>query len=130
MKSVYRIISVDWVLASWCMKIFVYCQANVFNMFMLWCSFRLPETLERLASQLELVYNASGGKKINIISHSMGGLLVKCFMCLHSDVSINIFMFLDLFLFSFSISYLPFHGFIVISFFILSQGKGEGRDSN
>jgi len=47
---------------------------------------RLPETLERLAAKLELVYNASGGKKINIISHSMGGLLVKCFMSLHSDI--------------------------------------------
>lgn len=86
--------------------------------FMLWFSFRLPQTLERLAAQLELAYNASGGKKITIISHSMGGLLVKCFMCLHSDVRINIFLFLDLFLFlfSFSISYLPFHGFLVISF--------------
>ncbi|XP_059437332.1 lecithin-cholesterol acyltransferase-like 4 [Corylus avellana] len=47
---------------------------------------RLPQTLERLAAQLELAYNASGGKKITIISHSMGGLLVKCFMCLHSDI--------------------------------------------
>ncbi|XP_050233778.1 lecithin-cholesterol acyltransferase-like 4 [Mercurialis annua] len=47
---------------------------------------RLPETLERFAKKLELVYKASGGKKINIISHSMGGLLVKCFMSLHSDI--------------------------------------------
>nr|XP_011460469.1 PREDICTED: lecithin-cholesterol acyltransferase-like 4 isoform X1 [Fragaria vesca subsp. vesca] len=47
---------------------------------------RLKETLDRLAAKLEEIYNASGGKKINIISHSMGGLLVKCFMCLHSDV--------------------------------------------
>ncbi|KAI5563246.1 hypothetical protein BDE02_15G103600 [Populus trichocarpa] len=47
---------------------------------------RLPETLERLAKKLESVYQASGGKKINIISHSMGGLLVKCFMSLHSDI--------------------------------------------
>lgn len=56
-----------------------------------WCGdalffLRLKETLDRLAAKLEAVYNASGGKKINIISHSMGGLLVKCFMCLHSDV--------------------------------------------
>uniref|UniRef100_A0A0D9W9F2 Uncharacterized protein n=1 Tax=Leersia perrieri TaxID=77586 RepID=A0A0D9W9F2_9ORYZ len=35
---------------------------------------------------LESVYTASGGKKINLITHSMGGLLVKCFMSLHSDV--------------------------------------------
>uniref|UniRef100_A0A2K1YCI9 Uncharacterized protein n=1 Tax=Populus trichocarpa TaxID=3694 RepID=A0A2K1YCI9_POPTR len=47
---------------------------------------RLPETLECLAKKLESVYKASGGKKINIISHSMGGLLVKCFMSLHSDI--------------------------------------------
>ncbi|XP_039009202.1 lecithin-cholesterol acyltransferase-like 4 isoform X2 [Hibiscus syriacus] len=47
---------------------------------------RLQDTLDRLASKLEMVYKASGGKKINIISHSMGGLLVKCFMGLHSDV--------------------------------------------
>ncbi|KAF7801362.1 lecithin-cholesterol acyltransferase-like 4 [Senna tora] len=47
---------------------------------------RLQETMDRLAEKLESVYNAAGGKKINIISHSMGGLLVKCFMSLHSDV--------------------------------------------
>lgn len=47
---------------------------------------RLPETMECFAKKLESVYNASGGKKINIISHSMGGLLVKCFMSLHSDI--------------------------------------------
>ncbi|XP_038689907.1 lecithin-cholesterol acyltransferase-like 4 [Tripterygium wilfordii] len=47
---------------------------------------RLQDTLERFAAKLEAVYNASGGKKINLISHSMGGLLVKCFMCLHSDI--------------------------------------------
>ncbi|KAH7545658.1 hypothetical protein FEM48_Zijuj01G0116800 [Ziziphus jujuba var. spinosa] len=47
---------------------------------------RLQETLDRFASKLESIYKASGGKKINIISHSMGGLLVKCFMALHSDV--------------------------------------------
>ncbi|XP_054803359.1 lecithin-cholesterol acyltransferase-like 4 [Prosopis cineraria] len=47
---------------------------------------RFPETLDQLAAKLESVYNAAGGKKINIISHSMGGLLVKCFMCLHNDI--------------------------------------------
>ena len=56
---------------------------------MLCLSSRLPETLECLAKKLESVYKASGGKKINIISHSMGGLLVKCFMSLHSDVNIQ-----------------------------------------
>ncbi|EYU31717.1 hypothetical protein MIMGU_mgv1a004228mg [Erythranthe guttata] len=47
---------------------------------------RFQGTLDRLASKLESVYTASGGKKINIISHSMGGLLIKCFMTLHSDI--------------------------------------------
>ncbi|CAN1150960.1 Lecithin-cholesterol acyltransferase-like 4 [Linum perenne] len=47
---------------------------------------RLPETMDCFAKKLESVFNASGGKKINVISHSMGGLLVKCFMSLHSDV--------------------------------------------
>ncbi|OIW10232.1 hypothetical protein TanjilG_27983 [Lupinus angustifolius] len=47
---------------------------------------RLQETMDRLAAKLESVYNAAGGKKIDIITHSMGGLLVKCFMCLHSDI--------------------------------------------
>ncbi|KAJ1433735.1 Lecithin:cholesterol/phospholipid:diacylglycerol acyltransferase [Sesbania bispinosa] len=47
---------------------------------------RLQETMDRFAAKLELVYDAAGGKKINIISHSMGGLLVKCFMGLHCDI--------------------------------------------
>ncbi|KAF9587430.1 hypothetical protein IFM89_002611 [Coptis chinensis] len=47
---------------------------------------RLPEAMSRFAAKLESVYTASGGKKINIITHSMGGLLVKCFMALHSDI--------------------------------------------
>ncbi|KAJ4827512.1 hypothetical protein Tsubulata_038358 [Turnera subulata] len=47
---------------------------------------RLQETMERLAKTLESIYEASGGKRINIISHSMGGILVKCFMSLHSDI--------------------------------------------
>ncbi|KAE9597317.1 putative phospholipase A(1) [Lupinus albus] len=47
---------------------------------------RLQETMDRLAAKLESVYNAAGGKKIDIITHSMGGLLVKCFMGLHSDI--------------------------------------------
>lgn len=48
--------------------------------------FRLKETMDSLAAKLEAIYTASGEKKINVISHSMGGLLVKCFMGLHSDV--------------------------------------------
>ncbi|GAB2234399.1 hypothetical protein Droror1_Dr00003651 [Drosera rotundifolia] len=47
---------------------------------------RLQETMDRFAAKLESVYNASGGKKINIITHSMGGILVKCFLSLHPDI--------------------------------------------
>ncbi|CAA3017109.1 lecithin-cholesterol acyltransferase-like 4 [Olea europaea subsp. europaea] len=47
---------------------------------------RFQGTMEGLAAKLESVYTASGGRKITIISHSMGGLLVKCFMGLHSDI--------------------------------------------
>ncbi|KAL2473927.1 Lecithin-cholesterol acyltransferase-like 4 [Forsythia ovata] len=47
---------------------------------------RFQGTLEDLEAKLESVYTASGGRKINIISHSMGGLLVKCFMSLRSDI--------------------------------------------
>ncbi|XP_042514824.1 lecithin-cholesterol acyltransferase-like 4 [Macadamia integrifolia] len=46
---------------------------------------RFQGTMERFAAKLESAYTASGGKKLNIITHSMGGLLVKCFMCLHGD---------------------------------------------
>lgn len=49
----------------------------------------LQGTMDLLASKLESVYTASGGRKINIISHSMGGLLIKCFMSLHSDVILS-----------------------------------------
>lgn len=47
---------------------------------------RLKETMDRLVERLEAIYSASGGKKINVITHSMGGLLVKCFMSLHSNI--------------------------------------------
>ncbi|KAK2986857.1 hypothetical protein RJ640_005789, partial [Escallonia rubra] len=47
---------------------------------------RFEETLDCLAAKLESAYTASGGKKIIVISHSMGGLLVKCFMSLRSNI--------------------------------------------
>ncbi|KAG9438925.1 hypothetical protein H6P81_019090 [Aristolochia fimbriata] len=47
---------------------------------------RFQETMDRFAAKLESVYTASGCKKINIITHSMGGLLVKCFMALHTNL--------------------------------------------
>jgi pimeloyl-ACP methyl ester carboxylesterase len=47
---------------------------------------RLQETMDRLRAKLEFIHKASGGKKVNIISHSMGGLLVKCFLSLYNEV--------------------------------------------
>ncbi|CAA7405492.1 unnamed protein product [Spirodela intermedia] len=47
---------------------------------------RLEETMNKFLMKLESAYTASGGRKVRIISHSMGGVLVKCFMSLHSDV--------------------------------------------
>ncbi|XP_068657048.1 lecithin-cholesterol acyltransferase-like 4 [Aristolochia californica] len=47
---------------------------------------RFQETMDRFSAKLESVYTSSGCKKINIITHSMGGLLVKCFMALHTNV--------------------------------------------
>ncbi|KAH6554531.1 hypothetical protein KP509_1Z327600 [Ceratopteris richardii] len=46
---------------------------------------RLPEVLERFKERLKTAFLSSGGKKVNIVSHSMGGLLVKSFLALHYD---------------------------------------------
>lgn len=47
---------------------------------------RIDQAMNGLREKLEAAYLASRGRKINIISHSMGGLLVTCFMSLHPDV--------------------------------------------
>ncbi|XP_021673722.2 phospholipase A(1) LCAT3 isoform X3 [Hevea brasiliensis] len=47
---------------------------------------RIDKLMEGLKAKLEAAYEASGHRKVNIISHSMGGLLVSCFMSLHADV--------------------------------------------
>ncbi|OMO64354.1 Lecithin:cholesterol/phospholipid:diacylglycerol acyltransferase [Corchorus olitorius] len=47
---------------------------------------RISKLMEGLKVKLETAYNASGGRKVNIISHSMGGLLVLCFMSLYNGV--------------------------------------------
>ncbi|XP_065874801.1 phospholipase A(1) LCAT3 [Euphorbia lathyris] len=47
---------------------------------------RIDKLMEGLKAKLETAYEASGNRKVNIISHSMGGLLVSCFMSLHADV--------------------------------------------
>lgn len=46
---------------------------------------RIGKAMKGLEEKLEAAYKASGGRKVNIISHSMGGLLVTCFMHLHGD---------------------------------------------
>ncbi|XP_020103636.1 phospholipase A(1) LCAT3-like [Ananas comosus] len=47
---------------------------------------RTDKAMDGLKMKLQAAYKASGGKKVNIVSHSMGGLLVQCFMSLHADV--------------------------------------------
>ncbi|XP_043725383.1 phospholipase A(1) LCAT3-like [Telopea speciosissima] len=47
---------------------------------------RIDKAMDGLKAKLATVYKASGGRKVNIISHSMGGLLVSCFLSLHNDV--------------------------------------------
>lgn len=51
--------------------------------------------MDGLKLKLETAYKASGGRKVNIISHSMGGVMILCFMSLCRDVSI---VFLSLFM--------------------------------
>lgn len=48
--------------------------------------YRIGQLMDGLKEKLEGAYKASGGRKVNIISHSMGGLLVSCFVSLHSEV--------------------------------------------
>lgn len=55
--------------------------------------------MDGLKEKLEAAYKASGGRKVNIISHSMGGLLVSCFISLHGDVSLIHFLLDGLILF-------------------------------
>ncbi|WCJ38889.1 lecithin:cholesterol acyltransferase 3 [Euphorbia peplus] len=47
---------------------------------------RIDKSMEGLREKLETAYEASGNRKVNLISHSMGGLLVSCFMSLYPDV--------------------------------------------
>ncbi|CAN0859840.1 Phospholipase A(1) LCAT3 [Linum grandiflorum] len=45
---------------------------------------RISNSMEGLKAKLETAYEASGNRKVNIITHSMGGLLVSCFMSLYN----------------------------------------------
>jgi pimeloyl-ACP methyl ester carboxylesterase len=42
--------------------------------------------MEGLRKKLETIFEASGGKKVDIVSHCMGGLLVKSFLALHHEI--------------------------------------------
>ncbi|KAL1542580.1 Phospholipase A(1) lcat3 [Salvia divinorum] len=47
---------------------------------------RIGQLMDGLKEKLEAAYKASGGRKVTVISHSMGGLLVSCFISLHNDI--------------------------------------------
>ncbi|KAB2019052.1 hypothetical protein ES319_D08G272700v1 [Gossypium barbadense] len=53
---------------------------------MYWILLWIDKLMDGLKVKLETAYKASGGRKVTIISHSMGGLLVMCFMSLHNEV--------------------------------------------
>lgn len=57
--------------------------------------------MEDLKVKLETAYKASGGRKVNIIAHSMGGLLVMCFLSLHHEVILSL---------SDLVKFIKFHG--------------------
>lgn len=47
---------------------------------------RIDKLMDGLKLKLETAYKASGERQVNLISHSMGGILVMCFMTLYPDV--------------------------------------------
>ncbi|KAL1322477.1 hypothetical protein HN51_067486 [Arachis hypogaea] len=46
---------------------------------------RIDKLMDGLKAKLETAYKASGGRKVNLISHSMGGIMILCFLSLHHD---------------------------------------------
>jgi pimeloyl-ACP methyl ester carboxylesterase len=50
---------------------------------------RLGEHMDRFKLKLEIMFEASGGKKVDVVTHSMGGLLMKCFLALHPEVKFS-----------------------------------------
>ncbi len=63
-----------------------FCLCEIYSRFL---CYRLPEHMERLRKKLETIFEASGRKKVDIVSHSMGGLLVKSSLALHHEVKIS-----------------------------------------
>ncbi|KAK1271512.1 Phospholipase A(1) LCAT3 [Acorus gramineus] len=49
-------------------------------------SIRIDKLMDGLKEKLVTAYTASGGKKVSLISHSMGGLLIRVFMALYPDL--------------------------------------------
>ncbi|XP_074292376.1 phospholipase A(1) LCAT3-like [Silene latifolia] len=47
---------------------------------------RIDKLMEGLKAKLETAYKASGGRQVNLISHSIGGVLISCFMTLYPDI--------------------------------------------
>eukprot|EP00271_Cylindrocystis_brebissonii_P015684 TRINITY_DN38652_c0_g1_i1.p1 TRINITY_DN38652_c0_g1~~TRINITY_DN38652_c0_g1_i1.p1 ORF type:complete len:521 (-),score=105.23 TRINITY_DN38652_c0_g1_i1:1212-2774(-) len=45
---------------------------------------RLPATLDALREKLASIHDTTG-KKVNVVTHSMGGVLFKCFLALHPE---------------------------------------------
>lgn len=60
---------------------------------------RLAEHMDKFKAKLESMHKASGGKKADIISHSMGGVFVKCFLALHHDVTYELLFHHEVFIF-------------------------------
>ncbi|KAK1391072.1 putative Phosphatidylcholine-sterol O-acyltransferase [Heracleum sosnowskyi] len=50
---------------------------------------RIGKSMDDLKEKLETAYKASGGRKVNLITHSMGGLLVMCFISLHKEIFVK-----------------------------------------
>nr|PNR34485.1 hypothetical protein PHYPA_024302 [Physcomitrium patens] len=48
--------------------------------------FRLGETTDRIKSKLETIFEAPGGSKVDIVTHSIGGLVVKSFLTHYPEV--------------------------------------------
>lgn len=47
---------------------------------------RLQEIMDHLREKLEFIHKASRRKKVTIRSHSMGGLLIRCFISLYNEL--------------------------------------------